>query len=606
MMIEPNSHDGRRPPSKASVKNQQQQQQQQQQQKLGDTAVEVSEDAAGQPENEDDKDGECIRINSNSNSNSNCHPKTKAKKTTTKSTALSSVVPPAASSTTTTITAEMKMKQRALRTSLIVFITSLAGAVAFTTLGILQANAAASTAFFTRATELGALMQATWKEYEHAALTLHNICRRHRNTTRREFRDFYEYLIADGSGSSSTGTSHGGLEFESAQCSPNVTHAERSRYEDEARAFYATHYPTINYTGIVGFVQDNVTGELSVVPVSPVRPFYFPVHYLEPVLPNAPAIELDMYSFPSQKLEIDLAVSTRQPVLSKRLHVVQEWQEFAYSVIIYHPGIPLKSDNTYESSSTNATTNVTRVSENKDDDDDVEDPVQDLSLILVRIPSLLHRVALVQKESLALYLYDTTILNTNGGVPEFLGAGAFTVTKNETTGGAVSQRLSTIPEMDYNTFVAKYNANADGRKSNHYYYENTVPITPSGATWIIAVVPVDDDTYTYAPNLLYVWFGGVMILGAGVVVATWIYMNAKRDAALNELRITAASERAALIVKNAEEAAQTERELYVVLLRRRVVCVLSTIILSFFLSRFFLCVCVLVFFFLPLRPQRRK
>jgi hypothetical protein len=92
-----------------------------------------------------------------------------------------------------------------------------------------------------------------------------------------------------------------------------------------------------------------------------------------------------------------------------------------------------------------------------------------------------------------------------------------------------------------------------------YYYERIVPITPSG-TWLVAVVPVDD---TYTPVIAYVLFGGIMIVGAGIVVATWIYMNAKRDAALNELRVTAESERAALIVKNAEEAAQTERELYV-------------------------------------------
>lgn len=167
---------------------------------------------------------------------------------------------------------------------------------------------------------------------------MHDTCRRTRNTTRAEFRAAYEYLLATG------------LRFESAQCSPNVTHAERPAFEARARAYYAEHYPLpatttgVDYHGVTGFVTDPLTGELTVARPSPPRPFYFPVHYLEPVLPNAPAIELDMYSFPSQKAEIDLAVTARQPVLSKRLHVVQERADQAYSVIIYHPGIFLEGE----------------------------------------------------------------------------------------------------------------------------------------------------------------------------------------------------------------------------------------------------------------------
>ena len=52
-----------------------------------------------------------------------------------------------------------------------------------------------------------------------------------------------------------------------------------------------------------------------------------------------------------------------------------------------------------------------------------------------------------------------------------------------------------------------------------------------------------------------------MILAAGLCIALWYYTNALRDARMNEMRVAAESERAALIIKNAQDAAQTEREL---------------------------------------------
>lgn len=401
------------------------------------------------------------------------------------------------------------LKRKTFLCAAVVLLLAIAGAVTFMVLGVRSAEIAAGSNFEMRANELALSIESTWKDYEHATLSIHNYCRRERNTTRKEFRELYEYLLA------------GGLEFESAQCSPNVTHAERPAYEEEARLFYKENYPSINYTGIIGFVPDNVTGELMVLP-SPERPFYFPVHYLEPVLPNAPAIELDMYSFPSQKIEIDLAVSSRQPVLSKRLHVVQETQEDAYSVIIYHPGIRL--------------------------DGESDDPTRELSLVLVRIPSLLQRVAELQEESLAVYLYDTTIVNTNG-TAEFLGAGAFTIIPGAGLNGGTLHQLALLPETDLAAVRHKY--------STWRMYEKEVDITPSG-TWVVVVVPIDG---SYDPFITYVMFGGFMILAAGLFVAAWYYTNAQRDARLNALRVAAETERAALIVKNAENAAQAEREL---------------------------------------------
>ena len=412
------------------------------------------------------------------------------------------------------VISEKEAKRKARFCALVIFFLTISGCSSFLLYGISKARQDAQSNFERRALELMKLIETSWKDYENACLSIHNYCRRSRNTTRKEFREFYEYLLASG------------LQFESAQCSPNVTHAERQAYETEAREFYQQYYPSVDYQGIIGFVPDpeSEEGNLMVVP-SPELSFYFPVHYLEPVLPNAPAIELDMYSYPSQKNEIDLAVQSRQPVLSKRLHVVQETEEFAYSVIIYHPGIYLETE--------------------------PDEYPTELSLILVRIPSLLSRVALLQEENLAVYLYDTTVLNT-GGTEEFLGAGAFTVLEDDEDGlseDGATHKVDLIDEIDYDTFKRQ--------NRNSRLYEKEFTITPSG-TWKVAIVPIDD---TFDPYITFVCFGGGMILAAGLFIVVWYLTNVKRDARMNKMRIDAEAERAALIVKNAEEAAQTEREL---------------------------------------------
>jgi signal transduction histidine kinase/CHASE1-domain containing sensor protein/CheY-like chemotaxis protein len=401
---------------------------------------------------------------------------------------------------------ETTVSKRARLSAILVLALSLAGCGVFLGYGINAARADADESFERRAVELIQTIESTWKEYEHIALSIHNVCRRSRNTTRKEFQEFYEYLLA------------AGLEFESAQCCPNVTHAERASYEAEALEFYSEYYPSVDYNGFIGFIPDDETGQLIVVP-SPELPFYFPVHYLEPVLPNQPAIELDLYSFPSQKNEIDLAVASREPVLSTRLHTVQETEENAYSVIIYHPGIFLETE--------------------------PDEYPSELSLVLIRIPSLLSRVALVQEENLAVYLYDTTIMNT-GGAAEFLGGGAFKISGK---GEEVTHALELLPEIAIDTLHNKFESSR--------VYEETVAITPSG-TWVVAVVPVDD---TYKPYFAYVLFGGAMILTAGVCIAAWYFTNARRDARLNEMRVASEAEKATLIVENAENAALAEREL---------------------------------------------
>ena len=396
------------------------------------------------------------------------------------------------------------IRRKAILGALVMLVLTFAGSIPFLLLAIQAEQTSSEEAFERSAEEFTMLIENTWLDYEYAALSAHNICREERNTTRQEFREFYEYLMA------------GGLQFESVQCAPIITHDERAKYEAESRAYYAEHYPSINYTGIRGFAWDEEVGEYQLGGPSEEKEKYVIVHYLEPVLPNAPAIELDMYANPPQKSEIDLCVSTGEPVLSGRLQLVQEEVIGLYGVIVYHSGTILERDDPNEKQTV-------------------------ISLIVVKMQKFLNRVAAQHQDAnLEVYIYDTTPHNTNGKDAIFLGAAQMT------KGNDGSIKL--LPEIELEELESR---------DNSMLYESEVPITPSGQ-WLILVVPVDD---TYEPRVAYIALGGSMIIAFGIICAIWFYNKTVRDAKFNDMRVAAEAERAALIVKSAEDTASAEREL---------------------------------------------
>jgi hypothetical protein len=218
-------------------------------------------------------------------------------------------------------------------------------------------------------------------------------------------------------------------------------------------------------------------------------------------VPNAAALGLDLYSYPSQKNEIDLAVSTREAVLGGRLKVVQEVDDNAYSILIYHPGIYLETS--------------------PDDHADV------LGVILVRVPSLLARTAAIQEESLACYIYDTTVFNT-GGSTDFLGAVDYDVTRHPN--GTIHTDLTFHQEVEIENVRDDY--------SSDYFYEEDIPI--AHGTWKIVVVPIDD---RFEPNTAFVIFGGVMILISSIGLTTFLFYNSRSVFRIHEAKAAAEMER---------------------------------------------------------------
>ena len=195
---------------------------------------------------------------------------------------------------------------------------------AFWGLGISSAIKAQAEAFDRNAIDVVNKIGSSWSDYVNAAAIIHGRCRT-RTFSRADFRDLYEYLIG------------GGLDFQAAQFDPNITREEREYYEEEARQFYAENYPHVEYRGIIGFEYANST---TLEPRSE-QDFYFPIHYMEPVVGNERAIDLDYHASGSRKRTVLHCMNFGEPALTDRLRLVQEEEAAAYGVVLMHPGYRL-------------------------------------------------------------------------------------------------------------------------------------------------------------------------------------------------------------------------------------------------------------------------
>jgi hypothetical protein len=305
----------------------------------------------------------------------------------------------------------------------------------------------------------------------------------------------YEYLI------------NSGLDFQAAQFDPNITHEGRPAAEEEARSFYADHYPYINYRGFVGFNYENST---SLEPRLDAD-HYFPIHYMEPVAGNEAAIDLDYHASGSRKRTVLFCMNEGLPALTDRLRLVQEKTESAFGVVLMHPGYNLTTQ------------------------PDVWP--RDLASIVIRIPDLIRRSAAGQGESAAAYIYDDS---DSSGKPIFLGAADIV---SNGSGDAV---LTFLPEIELEQL----------RKIDSLYYEERVKA--ANKEWIVVVHSLEG---TYEPDLVFVILGGVIIFVASGCLACWVLNNTKRVEQFNQMREASDSEKAALILDNARQATKAEREL---------------------------------------------
>lgn len=387
-----------------------------------------------------------------------------------------------------------RRKSNTLVMSLIVFLGA-ATSCAFLSIGIKAAINDEKDVFFRQSDDLVSRIQRSWEDYVTAASYIHGRCRG-RNFTRSDFRDTYEYLTGSG------------LKFQAAQFDPNVTHDERPYYEEEARLFYAENYKYINYTGFMGFNHEN----MSTPEPRDDADFYFPIHYMEPIPRNEPAIDLDYHASGSRKQTVLFAIDNGLPALTDRLTLVQETTKSAFGVVLFHPGYELSTNN------------------------DIWP--RDLASIVIRIPDLLERAAEDVEIKASVYIYDAS---DSSGINRFLGAAEIIPGQSD---------LKYLQEKEHDDLL-------DEIEESHSLHKD-YPVEAANKRWIIITQATPG---AYKPNLIFVILGGVIIFLAGVCLAYWVHANSARMDTFNRMRSQAEADRAALILDNARQATKAEREL---------------------------------------------
>ena len=381
------------------------------------------------------------------------------------------------------------------RNATFILLLGLAASAAFVGFGVYALKSVEDDNFDRSALDLFGKIASSLDDYTFAASMIHNRCRG-RNFTRRDFRQVYEYLVA------------GSLDVRAVDFKPQVLRDERSAYEAEAREYYATNYPHVNYQGFHGFNFANS----SIIEPRNEADVYFPVHYLEPVQGNEVAIDLDFYASGSRRQAIDLCLQSGEPAISDRLKLVQETSNEAYGVVLLHPGV-------------NLTTNL-----------DVWP--RDLASIVIRIPDLLERSTQSQNVGVNVYLHDRMQASPDESV--FLGAVQVGPHVTSEDGGYIH-----LPEMSI----------AQLSKTKRVWMQD---LNATNKVWTVSVVPLDG---SFEPHLVFVILGGVIILLASVFLAYGVRRNTQRVVRFNQMKHQVEAEKAALILEHAKNTAKSEREL---------------------------------------------
>ncbi|CAB9514382.1 Receptor-type guanylate cyclase gcy [Seminavis robusta] len=405
----------------------------------------------------------------------------------------------------------MNIEKTTKRTMLMAALVAIMGAAAstsFMSLAITNERKEKEALFVRRAADLAKGIDDSWRDYEIAALWIHESCRdwRTSNYTRNDFRTLYEYLESSG------------LDFFLMEWVPNISHAERPAIENAMRDFFEEYPQGDNYRG--GFTGNEPVpgeeGKFDQLERSD-QPFYFPIHFTEPWQNSGDGTHLDLWSIIYEQPIIQKALERVVPVLTPRFYLLGEGPADGYSVVLYHPGKPLISEH--------------------------DTPPTDLSNIIIRIPALLTRAATAHGVSMGTYLYDSTITTIDPELPpEFMGGinievHSSTVT-NETTQLVQEQdnrTLSMIPEIPL--------ADLEVKSNSKLFYQHNFFV--GQRTWTVVVVPVDT---SYEPGITLVVVSGAMIFVAALLLSIWMIHNMRRSIKMHRILSEAAAE--AAIVSN--------------------------------------------------------
>lgn len=387
---------------------------------------------------------------------------------------------------------ELRRAHRSKRLlTVFILLFGLGASSAFLALGIVTYNHDSNRDFNKQAEELAFTVSSVFREYELFGQWIVQSCvksyvkttdvsiqddvaARLGFCTRDEFRNIYDNIAAVG------------LDFQSAQLLPKVELDEREAIESEAQEYYLENYGTVDYKGITETTTDPETGAQVLVPRTE-QPFYFPVHYVEPVLDNEAAIGLDSYSSPQQLPK--KTMETRKPVLSGRLNLVQETDSNAYGIILQHPGLLQAGQELVA-----------------------------ISQIVIKVVPFLEKITQgLATSTFSAYLFDSTESDV---YPVFLGG----VFAERTTTGA---RTRSLPETQLQNIPRSRKSRILSKR-----------IEIADRIWTLAIT-----SEAYQPSLFFVIFGFVVILLAVGLVLLWLRSHFNLMTKLIETRSQAEAEK---------------------------------------------------------------
>ncbi|CAJ1954748.1 unnamed protein product [Cylindrotheca closterium] len=369
----------------------------------------------------------------------------------------------------------------------------------FLSYGIAASNTSQERSFRLVADETANEFELAAEDYVTAAKWLHQACAYH-PINRTDFRDIYEHASFD-------------LTFQTAAWVPRVYNDERAALEDSSLEYYGENYPDVNYRGIVGYEPDENSISGTSVQNRTEQPFYYPVHFIEPVETNTEVIDLDLYSI--VRVAVDQALETflpsaTAPFVSSRDPITEITEN---SILLLHPGIPLSSH--------------------------PDRKPEDLAALRIQVKDWLQHASRNIPESIAVYIYDITSSETE---PIFVIAAE--VHKNGT--GDLDTNIILLKELTLEELDA-----------DNLLYQDSI-IRTGSREWKVRAVALDG---TFEPVILTVLVASIFILVASVFMALWVFAGMRRNLNMNRLKRDNDAEKAALVLKSAREATKMEQEL---------------------------------------------
>ena len=191
----------------------------------------------------------------------------------------------------------------------------------------------------------------------------------------------------------------------------------------------------------------------------------------------------DVYSAPWVRPALETALSTWKPSLSNPFRLAQHDETMGLSTVIYHPGVEVP-------------------------DSDIRP--RDVANMVVYLPNLMERAAWSSSQSLNVFLYDKTNTIKDGTPPQYLSA--LEVLVDEEIRNV--QDIILISDTPYE----------DLQGSTKLYFESELVI--ANKVWALVATPVDG---TFEAHLAFVWFGGILIFVASLLLAIWMIHNMYRS-----------------------------------------------------------------------------